>query len=286
MKLTTTLDAFITAKIAGNRSPRTIEKYQDIVGRFIETVGDIDLNELEPGHIETWLANHRRTGKTAESLLTYYAALSAWLTWCERRYKTRNPIGDVDRPRVAQRLPPYLSRLEVQSLLRGTHNMVNRIKAEALLRFMLDTGARAGEVCGALRQNIDLANTQARLLGKDQAERAVPLGRKTVLAIRRYWNGRNDNLPYAFHALDGPFTVSGIRSVVRRAARYGGLERNVYPHLLRHTFAYNWIAGGGDLESLRRLLGHSSLQTTQRYSGMAIEDIREKHARIRPCDKF
>lgn len=283
----TALNAFITAKTASNRSERTLEKYQDIIGRFIASAGSVPLETLQPESIEAWLAGHRKTGKSPETILTYYTSLSTWLNWCERRYRLEyNPIEDIDRPRIPKRLPPYLKDHEVTALLAGTQRMLNHLKAEAILRFLLDTGARAGEVCAIHRRNIDLEAKTVLLLGKDQEERCVPIGEKTIAALCLYWQGRLDTLPHAFHAYNGPFTVRGIRSLVRRAAAYGEIARGVYPHLLRHTFAHNWLIGGGDLESLRRILGHSNLQTTQRYSGMAIQDIQEKHSRIRPGDRF
>ena len=287
MELTTALDAFLTAKTASVRSERTIEKYQDTITRFIDYIGDKSLEQLQPEDIEQWMTDRRKAGLLPNSLLTYYQSIATWLHWCQKRYRlTYNPIDLVDRPRIPKRLPSYLPDNEVPALLSATERLVNQVKAKAVIRFMLDTGARSGEIVGLRREDVDFQNKEVKLYGKDQEERLVPLGDKTIAAIRLYWGGRIDTYPCAFHGYKGAFTTAGIRSLIRRAAHFAGITHRVYPHLLRHTFAHNWIVGGGDVESLRRVLGHSSLSTTQKYSGMSIDDIKAKHQRIRPADKF
>jgi site-specific recombinase XerD len=286
MLLSAALGKFITAKTAGGRSPRTIEKYQDITTRFIESRGDVELDDVTPEDLEDFLCKIRE-GHSPDTLLTYYQTLQTFFNWCHRRCGlAASPVEAIDKPRVPKRLPPFLHDDEVLALLRATHRMVNRLKAEAILRFMLDTGARAGEVVRLSREDIDLQGGTARLLGKDQQERIVHLGQKTIAAIQHYWEGRIDDYPAAFHGYEGTMKTAGLRSLIRRAASMAGIKRRCYLHLLRHTFAHNWIVGGGDVESLRRILGHSSLNTTQIYAGIDQEDIHRKHATIKPADKF
>ena len=93
MELTTTLDAFIAAKTASNRSERTIEKYQDLITRFIDYTGDELIEQLRPEDIERWMTDRRRAGLSPDSLLTYYQSVATWLNWCQKRYcLTYNPI--------------------------------------------------------------------------------------------------------------------------------------------------------------------------------------------------
>lgn len=286
MLLSAALKKFITAKTAGGRSPRTIEKYRDMINRLIEFGGDSEIETIAPEDLEEFLAD-RREGRSPETLATYYCVLRTFFTWCFHRYTLpHNPIDTIDKPRVPKRLPQFLHDDEVSALLLATRRMVNRFKAEAILRFMLDTGARAGEVVRLKQEDIDLKEGTARLFGKDQEERIVHIGEKTKAAILRYWSGRTDEYPCAFHGYQDKMKVAGLRSIIRRAAKMAGIKRRVYLHLLRHTFAHNWIVGGGDLESLRRILGHSSLNTTQIYAGIDQADIHRKHAAIKPADKF
>ena len=279
--LTEALKEFLEAKEAGNRAPKTLEKYRRTVTRLIESLGDMTIDTITPQKVRTYLAEVRKSGARPDTLLTYYTTLKTFLGWCEREYHASNGImANVERPKVPRRLPPYLTMTEVAALLAAARRARVAAKAIVIVRLLIETGIRAGELCNMQRNDIDLERLEIRVLGKDKEERIIPIGSRTADAIKRYWAGRIDSIPTAVHGYGGPMTICGLRSLIRRLAKSAGITRRIYPHLLRHTFAHLWIVGGGDTESLRRILGHSNLSTTQIYAGLDIEDIREKHSKI------
>jgi site-specific recombinase XerD len=281
MRITDALTDFLEAKRAGNRSEKTLEKYQNIIEQLVEQTGDLHLEDLPPRSVRAFLADCRRRGLAPATLLTYYTSLRTFVRWSCYEYRIEHdPMRNVDRPRVPERLPPYLNKREQAALIRATQRSRVAAKHEALIRVLLATGIRAGELCSLRRDEVDLERGEIRVLGKDQKERTVPLARSAARALLHYWKGRIDAIPTAFHGLDSPLTVAGLRTTTRRLGERAGISKTVHPHLLRHTFAHRWLVGGGDLESLRRLLGHSSIQTTQRYAGMSIDDIKAKYQEI------
>lgn len=281
MHITDALADFLEAKRAGNRSEKTLEKYENIIEQLVEQAGDLHLEDLPPRSIRAFLAACRGRNLAPATLLTYYTSLGTFFRWARYEYRIEHdPMRNVDRPRVPERLPPYLTKREQAALIQVTRRSRVAAKHEAIIRVMLATGIRAGELCNLRRDAVDLERGEIRVLGKDRRERTVPLARSAARALLHYWMGRLDAIPTAFHGLDSSLTVAGLRTTTRRLGERAGISKTVHPHLLRHTFAHRWLIGGGDLESLRRLLGHSSIQTTQRYAGMSIEDIKDKYAEI------
>lgn len=275
------LNEFLDAKEGANRAQATLEKYQLAVSKIQDQTGDVAIGEIKPRDLRIIMATMRRDGLAPSTMLTYYTAIKSFVTWCCREYGIRrNPMLNVERPNVPSRLPPYLTTEEVQGLFQAAKQSRNRRKNVAVLTVMLDTGIRAGELCGLRIDQVDLVRREMRVFGKDQSERLVPFGEKSIIALIDYWSGRNDIIPTAFHGLGGPLTTAGLRSIIRRLGNVAGVD--VYPHLLRHTFAHRWVTGGGDLESLRRILGHSSLTMTQRYAGLSIDHIKAKHKSVDP----
>jgi site-specific recombinase XerD len=279
--ITAALRDFLEAKEGANRAPATLEKYELAVSKVLDQTGDVAIGEIKPRDLRSIMATMRRDGLAPSTMLTYYTAIKSFMTWCCREYGVRrNPMANVERPNVPRRLPSYLTTDEVQALFQAAKQSRNARKNRAVLTVMLDTGVRSGELCGLRIDCVDLVTREMRVFGKDQDERLVPFGERTVLALVDYWSGRNDTIPTAFHGLRGPLTTDGLRSIMRRLGAVAGVT--VSPHLLRHTFAHRWVTGGGDLESLRRILGHSSLAMTQRYAGLSIEHIKDKHKGVNP----
>ena len=284
MQISQGLDDFLNAKLAANRKQPTINKYKRAIGKVLRVTGDVPLTHVQSKQVRRVMARMRERGLSASTMETYYIAIKAFFTWCSEEYEIdHNPMQRVERPSVPRRLPPFLTTEEVQRLFwAAKHETRNVRKNLAILTVFLDTGIRRGELCNLRISDIDLPHRQMRVFGKDQDERLVPFSDRTTLALIAYWSGRVDQYPSAFHGLGGSLTTSGVSSIIRRLGEKAGIDKSVRPHLLRHTFAHRWITGGGDLESLRRILGHGSLAVTQRYAGLAIKHIKAKHESVNP----
>ncbi|HEX2103181.1 MAG TPA: site-specific tyrosine recombinase [Solirubrobacteraceae bacterium] len=201
-----------------------------------------------------------------------------------------DPTADLRAPRKSQKLPQVLSRGEVAALLsapRGTDP--GALRDRALLELMYACGLRASEAIGLEVGDVDLEAGVLRARGKGSKERIVPIGREAVLATRAYVErGRpalvalRDEPRLIVNRRGGGLTRQGLYKIVQRYARAAGLEGRMSPHTLRHTFATHLLAGGCDLRSLQEMLGHADIATTQIYTHLSAERLKDAYFRAHP----
>ncbi len=285
--LTCAIEQFLRAKEAAFRSKATIAKYEDMLKRFAQYVGEEKpLEVINTQVIRNFLASKRREGLTASSIDTYFRTLHTFWKWATKEYAlSDNPMQGVDRPHVPKRLPPYLTDKECQQMLQAAKKSRNPERDWAILLTLFDTGIRAGELVGLRVKDVNFEMGTITVYGKDTEERCIPIGKVTVTALKAYLKDRIHNLEspvFISTRTNEALTVCGLREIIRRIAKAAGLQRRVYPHLFRHTFAYRWIRMGGNVEKLRYILGHSRLDTTHIYAMARPEDILEEHRRLNP----
>lgn len=173
-----------------------------------------------------------------------------------------NPARRLPLPTVPRTLPRILSQQEARRLVKAARSPCGR----SLLVVMLTTGIRRGEASQARLADLDLRHRQLLVRGKGAKERAVPLCRQAVEALRQYlpWRRENGVAQLWLNDRGHPLTVKAINLLVRRIAREAGLQ-GVTPHKLRHTFATELIRRGTDIRTAQELLGHSDIQSTATY---------------------
>jgi integrase/recombinase XerD len=206
--------------------------------------------------------------------------------------------AELDLPRPSRLLPETLSQADTERLLEamdpGDPFDGARLRNRALLELLYASGLRISEALGLDREHISLDGGYVRVIGKGDRERLVPVGEIAVSWLERYdrevrpgWLAANAVPPER----GGPLflTPKGRRlarqqawSMVRAAARAAGLDERVSPHTLRHSFATHLLEGGADLRVVQELLGHASISTTQLYTHLTGERIREVYARAHP----
>jgi integrase/recombinase XerD len=201
-----------------------------------------------------------------------------------------DPTAALSSPRRGKKLPEVLTRGEVQALLaqpRGSDPA--SLRDRALLEVMYACGLRASEVIGLDVNDVDVDEGLLRARGKGSKERVVPVGSAAVAAIRAYLaHGRPVLVRLApEHALFVNFrgqslTRQGLYKIVRRHATTAGLADRMSPHTLRHTFATHLLAGGCDLRSVQEMLGHADVATTQLYTHLSSERLKEVYFRAHP----
>src|ERR1700755_1643498 len=202
-----------------------------------------------------------------------------------RRENSNNPARPPQRrpPRSRGRLPKVLSRDEVNRLLsqpRGTSPAA--LRDRALLETMYACGLRASEAIGLELSELDLDDGTLRAYGKGSKERLVPGGGKAIEALGAYLErgrpslvGPRPERRVFVNLRGGALSRQGLYKIVRRHARTAGLEHRMSPHTLRHTFATHLLTGGCDLRSLQEMLGHADVATTQLYTHLSRERIKE-----------
>jgi integrase/recombinase XerD len=249
----------------------------DDIGDFLAELAAGDGNGRAPASPATI---HRK----AACLRSFYRHL--------RREEVRDtdPTSTISGPRRGRKLPKVLNRAEVQRLLdqpRGT--APTALRDRALLELMYACGLRASEAIGIEIGDVDLDLGMLSARGKGSKVRVVPIGSAAVQAVRAYLDRGRPALVHGglvahlFVNFRGdPLTRQGLYKIVRRHAATAGLADRMSPHTLRHTFATHLLAGGCDLRSVQEMLGHADVATTQLYTHLSSERLRDVYFRTHP----
>jgi integrase/recombinase XerD len=202
----------------------------------------------------------------------------------------RDPTAELRGPRRRKRLPKVLSRDEVRHLIEQPRGSTPAaLRDRALLETMYACGLRASETVGLELSELDLEAGILRARGKGSKERIVPIGTKAVVALRTYIEkarpvivGIQDERHLFVNLRGGGLSRQGLYKIIQRHARTAGLEDRMSPHTLRHTFATHLLAGGCDLRSLQEMLGHADIGTTQMYTHLSTERLRDVYFEAHP----
>lgn len=257
-------------------SPHAMRWYRQKLETFAAWLGE---QPLSNGVVNSFL-RHLQTevrGRTGDPLSSYtvhgYAqVIKSYVRWCaENGYLERAPR--VLMPRVDEKVIEVFRTDQIKKLLAATASEETPALAHrdrALLLFLLDTGVRASEACGLTTDRLHLPEGYAVVVGKGRKEREVAFGQQTRIQLVRYLNRyRRGECAEVFTGKRGhPLTGSGIDQIIYRLAEWAGVDDGSVrcsAHTFRHTFAVNFLTRGGDLYALSRLLGHSSVKTTEVY---------------------
>jgi integrase/recombinase XerD len=285
------LDFLAYLELERGLSRNTLEAYRSDLhqfGEFLDRHG-VDPLAVEPRDLAVFvseLADGRegKAGASPATLQRKIACLRSFYRHLRRdQVLDRDPTSELRPPRTPGRLPKVLSRDEVARLLaqpRG--NSPGALRDRALLETMYACGLRASEAISLELSRLDLEAGILSTEGKGSKERIVPIGTKAIEALKVYLEQGRPRLvglsdePRVFVNLRGQgLSRQGLYKIVQRHARTAGLEHRMSPHTLRHTFATHLLAGGCDLRSLQEMLGHADIGTTQIYTHLSAERLRD-----------
>ena len=201
-----------------------------------------------------------------------------------------DPTAALSAPRRAKKLPHVLNYSEIQKLLASPKGSEpTALRDRALLEVMYACGLRASETIGLELGDVDLREGVLRARGKGSKERLVPLGRQAIAAISGYLRGGRSKLvgerqeaKLFVNFRGGPLTRQGLYKIVQRHARDAGLAGKMSPHTLRHSFATHLLAGGCDLRAVQEMLGHADISTTQMYTHLSGDRLKEVYFSAHP----
>jgi len=279
-------------------SRNTLEAYRSDLqqfGQFLDSHG-LDPVSLRPQDLAAFvseLAAGRagRQGVSPATLQRKIACLRSFYRHLRReQLLDHDPTVDLRPPRPRGRLPSVLTRDEISRLLaqpRGDSPAA--LRDRALLETMYACGLRASEAIALELSQLDLEAGIVRPFGKGSKERIVPIGSKAIGALQAYLLrarprlvGLRDEQRVFVNLRGGGLSRQGLYKIVQRHARSAGLERRMSPHTLRHSFATHLLAGGCDLRSLQEMLGHADIGTTQVYTHLSADRLRDVYFDAHP----
>jgi integrase/recombinase XerD len=273
------------------------DNYQLSTRRSLETfahwlaVKPVELAQVEAGHLSEYLAHRKRAGLAAASIKAEAVAIRIFFRFLvARKLLARDPAEFIAIPRIERYLPDTLNVPEVERLLGAVQDGDPlALRNRAIFELLYASGLRISELCGVRLEHIDLDEGWVRVTGKGNKTRIVPVGGKARDAISRYLANERPSLvgprtgAEVFLSNRGrKLTRARVWQLIKQYAEVAGLEANVYPHLMRHSFATHLLSNGADLRVIQELLGHADISTTELYTHVDQRRLKAVHKKFHP----
>lgn len=271
--------------LAASRSYHTVRSYGTDLSQMLQSIGEASaLEDLNTENLRRYLRKHAPTPVTRARKLS---ALRSFVRFLKRAEAiSHDPTEGLDAPIRRRRLPKALSQQQAEQLLDQPDTGRTPRRDRALMELMYAAGLRASEVVGVNLSDVDFQSATVVTRGKGNKQRVTLFGDSCREALRRYLEEEQvqpvQGDPLFTNDLGERITTRTVQNVIKRWARQAGLPPETSPHTLRHSFATHLLDGGADLKTVQQLLGHESLATTQIYTHVSVERLREAVARAHP----
>jgi integrase/recombinase XerD len=286
-------DQFINyLRIELGLADNTVQAYSRDLIRFFQFLEKKKLTPLEVSKDQiteyTSIIGRRLSSRSVARNISAVRSFFRFLV-TEGRIKS-SPTRLVETPRVSMRLPGVLSQADVEHLL--SQPDVSRPIGQrdmAMLEILYATGLRVSELVNLKTQDLNLEAGYVRTLGKGSKERVIPMGEKAVAAVKEYLSSarirltKGTNSPYLFLTFRGrPMTRQGFWKIIKKYGRQALIKKKLTPHSIRHSFASHLLDAGADLRSVQVMLGHADISTTQIYTHVTRERLKDVHQKCHP----
>ncbi|WP_232696231.1 site-specific tyrosine recombinase XerD [Brevibacillus daliensis] len=275
-------------------STNTLESYQhDLVmyTAYLNEQGICNMEESTRSHIVGYLLMLQEKGRATSTLSRNLASIRAFYQFLVRdRYLNNDPSIHLETPKIEKRLPKVLSVEQVERLLDGPQGTSpNSYRDKAMLELLYATGIRVSELVSLQFGDINLEMGFLKCMGKGSKERIIPLGSIAITAIRTYLEKGRPHLVKAgtdqalfLNHLGKQITRQGFWKIIKKHALEAGIQSDITPHTLRHSFATHLLENGADLRSVQEMLGHADISTTQIYTHVTKTRIKDVYAKTHP----
>ncbi len=277
-------------------SEHTLRAYRSDMQRLLDWMAkeasDIeDVKMLDAHSLRAFIADQAELNlapSTLARIVSSTRAFGKFLTRSER--VENNPAGLLRAPKLGRKLPHYLENDDIDKLLDAPQGSDEKaLRDKAILEVLYSTGARVGELVGINDDSINFRHELVSLRGKGKKERLAPLGDPAIQALKAYFQTRDSHHGTADNERGSFLSVRGkrlhdrdVRRILDHYLQVSGLSQKTSPHTLRHSFATHLLQAGADIRSVQELLGHASLNTTQIYTHLDLEHLRDVYNKAHP----
>ncbi|MEG1500847.1 MAG: tyrosine recombinase XerC [Clostridiales bacterium] len=284
-------------QIEKNCADNTIQAYRRDLEKFIAFIEkdsskpkpDIDPNDVDTWTMRRYLSYLQKTGLDKNSIAQHLAACRSFYRYlCREDLAEANYASFVATPKKNKLLPKFLYYPEMEALLLAPDSSLLGKRNRAILEVLYGGGLRVGEIVTANIKDIDLDVGYIRVMGKGSKERLVPLGLLALDAVedylqtRRAVDPRHKDEPLFLNKNGGRLSDRGIRYMLDKYVEQVALKEKISPHTLRHSFATHLLENGADLRSVQEFLGHSSMSTTQIYTHITKNRMKDVYNKTHP----
>ncbi|MFH1644865.1 MAG: tyrosine recombinase XerC [Candidatus Omnitrophota bacterium] len=282
------IDKFLTyLDVEKGSSEHTLKNYKIDLEEFFLFLRDVKLEDINYISVRKFLAYLRDKGMARTSIGRKLSCLRSFFRFLIREgVVENNPVASVSTPKKEKKLPNFLQEEEVLRLLEVPVGDANGFRDKAILETFYSTGMRVSELVGLKISDCDLIGGVVKVFGKGKKERLIPIGEKAISAIRAYINNSKDargSIKTLFLNRDNNrMNPRSVRRVVKSYLLKANLKTSISPHSLRHSFATHLLNRGADLRSVQELLGHASLSTTQIYTHVTTEKMKDTYRNAHP----
>ncbi|WP_031514386.1 site-specific tyrosine recombinase/integron integrase [Desulfofalx alkaliphila] len=297
------IDEFILyLKLEKNSSPRTLEEYQKDIFQgldfFVQLMGK-EITELHPSDIDhrtlrCYLAHLQKEGFARSTVARKLAAWRSFYNFLSREeVLASNPLTRVSTPRIHKKLPKFFYPEEIIKLLSAPDQTPLGMRDKAIMETIYASGLRVSELVSLDIGDVDLTNGYLKVMGKGSRERVVPLGSYAAKAISIYLEkgypflGKEHDktmlkAPLFLNYRGARLSARGVRKIIDKYLKLAGIKTSASPHTIRHTFATHLLDRGADMRTVQELLGHVRLSTTQIYTHLTKEKLKQVYLNTHP----
>lgn len=276
-------------------SPHTIVSYQTDLVAFFDfmelTFGKIDLPDIKPAYVRTWLASLKEAGMEAKSINRKISALKSFFKYLLKEQSILvSPMGSIISPKVSKRLPQFVDNTDIKTLFQYVefpNNWAGKTD-RLLLQLLYNTGIRQAELISLKENHVDHFKSTIKVLGKGNKERIIPVSKELseflkgyIMEKREVFQNYNEEV-LLVNKIGKKLYPKYVYNTVKKYLLQITTISKKSPHVLRHTFATHLMNNGADLNAVKELLGHSSLAATQIYTHNSIDKLKDIYKKAHP----
>ena len=284
----------VALRVERNLSSKTCEAYKQDLNdylTFIKSKKTKDIFEITQMHIREYIRELNKKGFASSSIARRFSSIRSYHKFLiAEKVMDQNPTLILSTPKSSKKLPSVLNEIEISKIIDSVDDSTQfGLRDKAIIEMLYSCGLRVTELCKLDLSNLFLEDDMIRIYGKGMKERLLPIGERAKLYLNnylihvRYSFDRNKRSSIVFLSRNGKqLTRAMINKILNKWSDFSGINKSVSPHTLRHSFATHLLEGGADLRFVQALLGHSDISTTQIYTHLDKEHLREVYQTHHP----